>query len=119
MRWLNRATLHRQHLLGGAEPVPSTEAAVHHLAGLNAQDRGGAELSLAARGLPADVGAGLAERTLVRAPMLRATQHIVTASDYLAWWLVLRPVLVRTQRFFRRPPSDLESVATDILAQGP
>ncbi|WP_117211242.1 winged helix DNA-binding domain-containing protein [Allorhizocola rhizosphaerae] len=119
MLGLNRATLFRQFLLDGVDLHVSTVDAVHRLAGLNAQDRGGASLSAAARGLAAEVDANLQARTLVRAPLLRGTQHIVTAQDYLAWWPVLRPVLARTQRFFGQVPGELTSAATDILAEGP
>ncbi len=124
-RALNRATLHRQFLLGGVPRALSLVDTVHRLAGLNAQDRDGPSLSLAARGRPdADIVGALEDRTLERAPMLRATQHIVTAADYLAWWPALRPVLARAQRFFARQldgvdTHDLAVTATDILAEGP
>lgn len=106
-RALNRATLARQLLLARRElPVP---AAVHHLAGLNAQEPNIAYLSLWARlrGFrQPDLTDRLTDRTVVRTIAFRGTQHLVSGTDVR--WLrpVLQPLLTRMQRntFGRRTP---------------
>jgi hypothetical protein len=98
-RALNRATLARQLLLGRVE-LPVTEA-VARLAGLNAQDVEPPYLTLWARlaGFERDaLTRALEDRAVVRGTLLRGTQHLVTADDYLAWRPLLQPVMDRFGR---------------------
>jgi hypothetical protein len=97
-RALNRATLARQ-LLGRVElPVAETVA---RLGGLNAQDVEPPYLTLWARlaGFERDaLTRALEDRAVVRGTLLRGTQHLVTADDYLAWRPLLQPVMDRFGR---------------------
>jgi len=98
-RALNRATLARQLLLDRVE-LPVTEA-VGRLAGLNAQDVEPPYLTLWARlaGFERDaLTRALEDRAVVRGVLLRGTQHLVTAADYLAWRPLLQPVMDRFGR---------------------
>jgi DNA glycosylase AlkZ-like len=98
-RALNRATLARQLLLGRVE-LPVAEA-VARLAGLNAQDVEPPYLTLWARlaGFERDtLTRALEDRAVVRGTLLRGTQHLVTADDYLAWRPLLQPVMDRFGR---------------------
>jgi hypothetical protein len=125
-RALNRATLERQLLLRRWDlPVPE---AVERLAGLNAQDPEPAYIGLWARlaGFEHDaLTRSLEDRSVVRSSLLRATQHMVTAADYLAWRPLLQPVLERVQRgFFGRAtagvdPAGLAAAARRLLGERP
>ena len=98
-RALNRATLARQLLLGRVE-LPVTKA-VAGLGGLNAQDVEPPYLTLWARlaGFERDaLTRALEDRAVVRGVLLRGTQHLVTADDYLAWRPLLQPVMDRFGR---------------------
>ena len=98
-RALNRATLERQLLLRRFD-LEVTEA-VARLAGLNAQDPEPPYLALWARLAGFRHGAlttALEDRAVVRSTLLRGTQHLVTAADYLAWRPLLQPMLERRQR---------------------
>ena len=104
-RALNRATLARQLLLGRRD-LPVVEA-VERLAGLNAQDPEPPYLTLWARlaGFERDaLTRALEDRSVVRGSLLRGTQHMATAADYLAWRPLLQPVLERSRRTFARAP---------------
>ena len=116
-RALNRAALARQLLL--RRSAASVVEAVEQLAGHNAQQPNDPYFALASRLSRfelADLTAAIEDRRLVRAPMMRATQHLVTAADYR--WLrpVLQPLLARVQRnvFGRRTEDvDLTAVVAD------
>jgi hypothetical protein len=125
-RALGRATLERQLLLRRWD-LPVTEA-VRRLAGLNAQDPEPSYIGLWARlaGFEHDaLTRALYDRSVVRSTLLRGTQHLVTAADYLAWRPLLQPVLDRIQRggFGRATAGvDLEALAASarqLLAERP
>ncbi|MFG1924202.1 winged helix DNA-binding domain-containing protein [Cryptosporangium sp. NPDC048952] len=113
-RALNRATLARQFLLERVDlPVDDV---VERLAGLQAQTPHSWYHGLWARvaGLTAvDVSAALTERRIVRLALQRATIHLVSARDCLAWRPVLQPMIVRaslTQYRRRLEGVDLEEL---------
>ena len=85
-RRLNRATLGRQLLLA-REPL-DVAAAVRRLAALQAQEAASPYVALWNRlaGFdPADLDGAYADRTVVRATLLRITSHAVHAEDYPAF----------------------------------
>lgn len=103
-RELNRATLARQLLLERAS-LPVAEA-VERVAGLQAQVVKPPFVGLWARlqGFAReDLVAALERREVVRAAAMRATIHLVAASDYLRLWTALHPALVRAFRGFNGP----------------
>jgi hypothetical protein len=124
-RALNRATLARQLLLGRRD-LPVVEA-VERLAGLNAQDPEPPYLTLWARlaGFERDaLTRVLEDRSVVRGSLLRGTQHMATAADYLAWRPLLQPLLERGRRTFARAtagidPDELAATARRLLAARP
>jgi Winged helix DNA-binding domain len=124
-RALNLATLARQWLLGRVE-VPVV-AAVERLAGLNAQDPEPPYRSLWARlaGFERDaLTRAMEDRRVVRGTLLRGTQHLAAADDYLAWRPLLQPVLDRGLRTFARAtagvdPAELAVTARRLLAERP
>src|SRR5689334_8989654 len=92
-RALNRALLARQLLLRRAERSPP--ATIEHLVGLQAQVPGNPYLALWSRlegFAPEALSTLIAERQAVRAPLLRTTIHLVTASDALALRPLIEPV---------------------------
>ena len=104
-RALSRATLARQFLLERArKPVPE---ALEDLAGLQAQAPDAPYVGLWSRleGFETDHLSWLiASREAVRAPLMRATVHLVTAADHAALQPWAKPVLERgfaSQRFAR------------------
>lgn len=101
-RGLNRTLLHRQSLLERCD-LPVT-AMVERLVGLQAQEPLSAYYGLWSRlrgFAPDDLGGLLTDRTVVRAPLHRATIHLVTAADHARVEPVLRDVLRR--RFTSSP----------------
>jgi hypothetical protein len=125
LRELNRATLARQLLLG-REPLDPA-AAVARLGGLQAQEPKPAFQALWTRleGFDrAQLHAALTAGDVVRATMMRATLHMVTAADYAALRTTLQPLLTGTMESVlrQRGDVDLERVlpaARRLLAQGP
>jgi hypothetical protein len=96
LRALNRATLERQLLLRRRR-MPAL-AAVHHLGGLQAQLPNSPYIGLLARldGFAVEELSRLIhDREVVRAVLLRATQHLSTAADFLSLRPLLQPVLDR------------------------
>lgn len=95
-RSLNRALLARQLLLHRVERSPAE--VVEHLVGLQAQEPIDPYVALWSRITdfdPMTLSDLLADRQVVRAQLLRATIHLVTAQDMLVMRPVLRPVLER------------------------
>jgi Winged helix DNA-binding domain len=96
LRALNRATLDRQLLLR-RDPRPAG-AAVGHLAGLQAQAPLAPYVGLWTRltGFrPEHLSTLLAERSVVRAHLMRNTVHLVTAPDYVAFRPLFQPRMTR------------------------
>ncbi|MEO7793540.1 MAG: winged helix DNA-binding domain-containing protein [Thermoanaerobaculia bacterium] len=96
LRELNRATLARQMLLERAA-IP-VEAAVERLAGMQAQIPRPPYLGLWTRLEGFERGAlsaAIRERRIVRATAYRATLHLLTAADLVAFRGALQPMLSR------------------------
>ena len=96
---LNRATLHRQLLLRRS-PITAL-AAVRHLVGLQAQEAKAPYVGLWSRldGFDrAALSALVHNRQVVRSSVLRGTQHLVAADDFL--WLrpLIQPTLDRARQ---------------------
>lgn len=125
-RTLSRTFLLRQGLLGDlGATVPDV---VRHLVAVQAQEPNWAIVALRAR-VPTmtrdDVGCLVGERTLVRTPLLRGTQHLLAADDYA--WLrpTVQPMLDRLLRspYFRAQTDgidlgDLVGAAREALGDG-
>jgi hypothetical protein len=95
-RSLNRALLARQLLLERVDRSPGE--VVEHLVGLQAQEPIDPYVALWSRITdfdPMHLSHLLSDRQVVRAQLLRATIHLVTARDILGMRPVLRPVLER------------------------
>ncbi len=126
LRALNRTFLLRQGLLG--DRGASVPDVVRHLVAVQAQEPNWAVVALRAR-VPTmsreDVGRLTAERTLVRTPLLRGTQHLLAADDYA--WLrpTVQPMLDRLLRspYYRTQtegitPEELVAAARRVLGDG-
>ena len=95
-RALGRATLARQLLLERSALTPL--AAIEQLAGLQAQVPRPPFVGLwtrLARFTRDELHALITSHQVVRATMMRATIHLVSARDYLAWRPILQPVFTR------------------------
>src|SRR5947209_2342941 len=94
LRELNRATLARQMLL--EREAVSVPAAIERLVGMQAQLASAPFVGLWTR-LPnfkrEDLASLLDNHEIVKATMMRATLHLVTAEDYLRLRATLQPVL--------------------------
>ena len=124
-RRLNRATLARQLLLA-REQVGVAEA-VARLAGLQAQEAKPTFLGLGTRLSrfdPAELSGALHRRELVRGMLMRATLHLVTAADYLAFRPALQPVMEQAARVLGARAKGLEiepvlATARSLFAAAP
>ncbi|MBB5966086.1 winged helix DNA-binding domain-containing protein [Planomonospora venezuelensis] len=126
-RGLNRATLHRQLLLERA--ARSAYDTVEHLVGMQAQEPFSAYYGLWSRLTafdPAELSALLEERRAVRAPLHRATIHLVTDADHGRIEPLFRDLLHR--RFASSPfravldgfdPGEFRAVAAALVAEAP
>jgi hypothetical protein len=125
LRELNRATLARQCLLA-REPLDPV-AAVERLGGLQAQEAKPAFQALWTRLEGFERGqlrAALESGAIVRATMMRATLHMVSAADYAALRAALQPMLTGTMEAIvrQRGAVDLDAVlpaARALLEQEP
>ena len=104
-RRLGRATLARQLLL---EPASSgVVEAVERIGGLQAQEPASPYIGLWARltGFDAaDLDAAIAARLVVKGTLMRATLHLVSASDFRALWPAIVPMLENQRRQDRLEP---------------
>ncbi|MEV4266588.1 winged helix DNA-binding domain-containing protein [Kribbella sp. NPDC049584] len=125
-RELNRALLQRQQLLR-REPGPVAEL-VERLVGLQAQAPLAAYVALWSRLEdfdPAELSELMTERRAVRASLMRATIHLVTADDCLLLWRLVHPVADRGLRgaFGKQlAGADIDAVVaygTDLLSREP
>src|ERR1700742_2361978 len=126
VRQLNRASLRRQLLLDRADLPVCT--AVEQVGGLQEQAPNAPYIGLWSR--VRDFSAttladALHDRRLVRTTLQRATIHLVTAADAVAWYPLVRPVMARgfATNFGRRLPdvdlAELVDAATALLADQP
>jgi len=110
LRELNRATLARQMLLQReAIPVP---AAVERLVGMQAQLPVAPYVGLWTRVhdfTRADLADRIADRSIVKATLMRATLHLFTAADFLRLRMTIQPALERSfASVSRRRDGDLD-----------
>ena len=93
---LNRATLHRQWLIERHDATAFE--AIEHLVGMQAQSPLAPYVGLWTRlnGFqPAELGKLLEEREVVRGSMMRATIHLMSSRDFLAFRPLIQPRLER------------------------
>jgi len=112
---LNRATLARQSLIERARM--SALAAIEHLAGMQGQAPHAPYVGLWTRldGFRADeLSELIAARRAVRAPLMRATLHLVSAADFIGMRPVVQPVL---ERSFAGAPFDIAGVEVPTLLE--
>jgi hypothetical protein len=116
-RRLNRATLGRQLLLG-REPLEVVDA-VRRLGALQAQEAASPYIALWNRLSefdPADLDAAFADRTVVKATLMRITLHAVHAEDYPAFHNAMLPSLRASRLNDRRfTTSGLSTADVDAL----
>jgi Winged helix DNA-binding domain len=125
-RALNRATLHRQLLLGRAHRTAFDT--VEHLAGMQAQAPLSPHVGLWTRlhGYdPAELDALYRQRSVLRANLMRATVHLVTAEDALAWRPLTARVMLRSvnaafgKRLVGVDRAALAAAAQELLTEAP
>jgi hypothetical protein len=128
LRALNRATLHRQHLLQRTG-VPAL-ALIAQLVGLQAQEPPDPHIALWSRiegFVPDELNRLLEEHAVVRLALMRGTIHLVTGDDALVLRPIMQPVLnAEIRRHAEFAPLlagvDLEPVlafATELLSKTP
>jgi len=115
-RALGRATLARQFLLERASGLTALDA-LEHLVGMQAQAPHAPYVGLWTRldGFRArELSELITSRRAVRAPLMRATLHLVSARDCLGLRPVVQPVLARG---FAGAPYDISGVDTEALLE--
>jgi hypothetical protein len=126
LRALNRATLDRQLLLG--RHAMAARQAVVQLAGMQAQAPLAPYVGLWTRVAdfsPGELVSLLTERTVVRAPLMRATVHLVDAADFVAFRPLLCPLMesglrANYGRFLTGVDlAALAAQASELLSAGP
>jgi hypothetical protein len=125
LREINRATLARQLLLDRATLPPTT--AVERLVGMQAQLASAPYVGLWTRLKDfqrSDLASAIENREIIKATMMRATLHLVSAADYLHFRTALNPVLEGAAESIakNRTPIDKErvlKVAHDFIAKKP
>lgn len=122
LRALNRSLLERQLLLGRKRVSP-VEAA-ERLVGLQAQEPLDPYITLWSRidGFdPAELSDLLSERRVVRAPLMRATIHLVSPRDCLALRPLTQPVLARAfgKRLEPLDPEPVVQAGRELLEERP
>lgn len=123
LRQINRATLARQMLLERARV--SAVAGLERLCGVQAQEAKPPFLGLWSRlaGFRHEqLSTAIRERKAVRATMMRATLHLVSAADYLALRPALQPMLTLGMRVLGARAKGLETekllpVARELLQE--
>ncbi|MBA2718091.1 MAG: winged helix DNA-binding domain-containing protein [Chloroflexi bacterium] len=122
VRQLNRATLDRQLLLR-REPVDVVEG-VRRVVAIQAQEAASPYVALWNRiaGFdPADLDTAFADRTVVKASLIRLTLHAVHAEDYPAFHTAMASSLRASRLFDRRfttsglSAADVDAVLPDVL----
>ena len=125
-RELNRATLARQGLL--ARERWSAVDAIERLLGMQAQEPRPPFIGLWSRidGFEADeLRAALRERQVVRATLMRATLHLMSAADYSAFRTALQPALDASMKSILKARGegivvdDVVSAGEKLLKEGP
>ncbi len=109
LRQLNRATLARQMLL--AREKLSTVKAVERLGGMQAQEPKPPFIGLWTRVSEfrrEDLRQTLRDRDVVRATLMRATLHLMSARDYSALRMTLQPVMMQAIRVLGDRAAGLE-----------
>ncbi len=125
LRDLNRATLARQMLLERSTITP-TEA-IERLVGMQAQLASAPYIGLWTRLKDfqrSDLASAIENREVVKATLMRATLHLVSAADYLRFRTAMKPVLEGAAESIakNRTPIDKERVlkiAHDFIAEKP
>jgi hypothetical protein len=115
-RALGRATLARQLLLERASNTTAL-AAIEWLGGMQAQAPHAPYVGLWTRleGFdPAELSELITSRLAVRAPLMRATLHLVSARDCLRLRPVVQPVIARA---FAGAPFDISGADTETLLE--
>jgi hypothetical protein len=122
-RRLNRATLGRQLLLG-RETLDVADG-VHRVVALQAQEPASPYVALWNRLAafdPADLDRAFADQAVVKATLMRVTQHAVEAGDYPAFHEAMQTTLRAARlndRRFRRSgltPADADALLPEVLA---
>ncbi len=125
LREINRATLSRQLLLERSTITPT--AAIERLVGMQAQLASAPYVGLWTRlknFQRSDLASAIESRQVVKATLMRATLHLISANDYLHFRTAMNPVLEGAAESIakNRTPIDKDrvlKVAHDFIAEKP